>query len=104
RIDLKSPIKTAGEHEVVISLYRDIKTKLSLFVGGENQEIPAEEAAAAVEAAEDAEAREELKNIEEAIIEEAATSVQAADAAGDAQAAAEAAETLDEVVEAEKEL
>lgn len=103
RIDLKSPIKTAGEHTVSISLYRDIKTKLNLFVGGENQKIPSEEAAAAVEAAEDAEAREELKNIEEAILEEAATSVQAADAAGDAEAAAEAAEMLDEVVEAEKE-
>ena len=56
RIDLKNPIKTAGEHEVLISLYRDIKTTLREFVGGENQEIPSEEAAEAVAVAEDAEA------------------------------------------------
>lgn len=101
RIELKTPIKTAGEHEVTVSLYRDIKTKLRIFVGGAEEEIPSEEAAAAVEAAEDAEAREELKAVEDAIVEEAADSVKAADAAGDAEAAAEAAETIAEVVEAE---
>ena len=101
RIELKAPIKTAGEHEVTISLYRDIKTTLRLFVGGADDAIPSEEAAAAVEAAEDAEAREELKAIEDAIVEEAAASIEAADAAGDAQAASEAAETAAEFVEAE---
>ena len=101
RIELKAPIKTAGEYEVTISLYRDIKTTLRLFVGGADDAIPSEEAAAAVEAAEDAEAREELKAIEDAIVEEAAASIEAADAAGDAQAASEAAETAAEFVEAE---
>lgn len=33
RIDLKAPIKTAGEHEVVVSIYRDIKTPLKILVG-----------------------------------------------------------------------
>lgn len=33
RIDLKAPIKTAGDHEVVVSIYRDIKTTLKLIVG-----------------------------------------------------------------------
>ena len=101
RIDLKTPIKTAGEHEVVISLYRDIKATLKVFVGAAGEEIPSEEAAAAVDAAEDAEAREELKAVEDAIVEEAAASIEAADAAGDAQAASEAAETAVEFVEAE---
>ena len=101
RIDLKNPIKTAGEHEVTISLYRDIKTTLKIYVGSPDQEIPSEEAAEAIEAAEDAEAREELKAIEDAIVEEAAASVVAADAAGDEQAASEAAETVAEFVEAE---
>ena len=33
RIDLKNPIKVAGEHEVVVSIYRDIKTTLAIVVG-----------------------------------------------------------------------
>ena len=41
RIELGHAIKTAGQHEVTISLYRDIKTKL--FVGGADDEVaPAE--------------------------------------------------------------
>lgn len=35
KIDLKSAIKVAGEHEVVVSLYRDIKTVVKVQVGGE---------------------------------------------------------------------
>lgn len=104
RIDLKAPIKTAGEHEVLVSLYRDIKTSVKLFVGGSEEEIPDEEAAAATEAAADAEAREELKNIEEAIAEEAAESVMEADDMARPEEAAEAAATLAEVVEAEEEI
>lgn len=38
RIELGHAIKTAGEHEVTISLYRDIKTTVKLFVGGANDE------------------------------------------------------------------
>lgn len=33
RIDLKNPIKVAGNHEVVVSIYRDIKSNLSIVVG-----------------------------------------------------------------------
>lgn len=44
RIDLKTPIKTAGEHEVFVSLYRDVKSILRLVVGGPEQEAAAEEA------------------------------------------------------------
>jgi len=102
RIDLKAPIKTAGEHEVMISLYRDVKVGLKIFVGGAEDEIPSEEAKAAENDAEDAEAREELKTVEDAIAEEAVESISKADAEGDAQLAAEAAETLAEVVEAQE--
>lgn len=45
RIELKSAIKTAGEHTVVISLYRDIKANLTILVGDEEAfATPAEEA------------------------------------------------------------
>lgn len=33
RIDLKGAIKTAGEHEALVSLYRDIKATLNVLVG-----------------------------------------------------------------------
>lgn len=50
-------IKTAGEHEVQISLYRDIKAVARLLVGSkEDLEAPVEEAA---EVAEETEAAEE---------------------------------------------
>ena len=43
RIELGKPIKTAGEHEVTVSIYRDIKTTVKLFVGGADDEVaPAE--------------------------------------------------------------
>ncbi|BAK43365.1 50S ribosomal protein L9 [Eggerthella sp. YY7918] len=69
RIELGQTIKTAGEHEVSISLYRSIKTTVKLVVAGSEEELtaaetaaeaeaPAEEAAEAVEATED-EASEE---------------------------------------------
>lgn len=60
RIDLKNPIKTAGEHEVVVSIYRDIKTTLSIVVGSaetfaaEAEEVEAEEAPAEETEAEEA--------------------------------------------------
>lgn len=43
RIDLKNPIKVAGEHDVTISLYREIKATVKIFVGEKAEEIPAEE-------------------------------------------------------------
>ena len=67
RIDIKSAIKTAGEHTVVVSLYRDIKANLTLLVGDEATfNAPAEE-----EAAEEAPAAEAEAEAEEAT-EEAA--------------------------------
>ena len=62
RIELGKPIKTAGEHEVTVSIYRDIKGTIKVRVVGEGEEqaAPAEpeaaaEVAEAVEAAEGAE-------------------------------------------------
>jgi large subunit ribosomal protein L9 len=54
RIDLRKAIKTAGEHEVTISLYREIKSELKIYVGAEGEPIPGAEA----EEAEQAEAEE----------------------------------------------
>ncbi|MEG0072648.1 MAG: 50S ribosomal protein L9 [Raoultibacter sp.] len=78
RLDLKAPIKVAGAHEVVLSIYRDIKATLKLSVGS-------------AEAIEAAQAAEELKTDEDAIVAEA----------GDSVAAADAAETAAEVLDAE---
>lgn len=57
RIDLKNPIKVAGEHEVVVSIYRDIKTTLAIVVGSTESFATAEEAPE-VEEAEEAPAEE----------------------------------------------
>lgn len=57
RIDLKNPIKVAGEHEVVVSIYRDIKTTLAIVVGSTESFAAAEEAPE-VEEAEEAPAEE----------------------------------------------
>ena len=35
RVEIKNAIKSAGEHTVVVSLYRDIKANLALLVGDE---------------------------------------------------------------------
>ncbi len=37
KIDLKEPIKTAGEHEILISLYRDIRSVVRISVGEEEE-------------------------------------------------------------------
>ena len=62
RVEMKSAIKSAGAHEVAISLYRDIKANLTILVGDaetfaatEAAETPAEaEAETAEEATEEA--------------------------------------------------
>lgn len=60
RIELKKAIKTAGEHVVALSIYRDIKVDLTLLVGEAVAEEAAEEVAEVVETAEEAvEATEE---------------------------------------------
>lgn len=53
RIDLKNPIKTAGKHEVVVSIYRDIKSSLTVVVGNEETFTTSESAAEAQETAEE---------------------------------------------------
>ena len=53
RIDLKNPIKTAGKHEVVVPIYRDIKSNLTVVVGNEETFTASESAAEAQETAEE---------------------------------------------------
>lgn len=53
RIDLKNPIKTAGKHEVIVSIYRDIKSNLTVVVGNEETFTASESAAEAQETAEE---------------------------------------------------
>lgn len=53
RIDLKNPIKTAGKHEVVVSIYRDIKSNLTVVVGNEETFTASESTAEAQETAEE---------------------------------------------------
>lgn len=53
RIELNRPIKTAGEHDVNIGLYREIKTTVKLTVGDESTFAAAQEEAAAEEPATD---------------------------------------------------
>ena len=58
RIEIKTAIKTAGEHTVQVSLYRDIKADLTVLVGDETTfNAPAEEEVAE-EVAEEAAAEE----------------------------------------------
>ena len=64
RIELRNPIKVAGEHEIVISLYREIKATLSIFVGAEGEPIPGTEPV--VEAEETEEVAEVAEAVEEA--------------------------------------
>lgn len=60
RVEMKGAIKSAGTHEVAISLYRDIKANLTILVGDADtfaaaepaEEAPAEAEEAAEEAAE----------------------------------------------------
>ena len=65
RIDLRNPIKVAGMHEVGISLYREIRATLELFVGAEGEPIPGMEPEVE-EVAEEAAEVEETEEAEEA--------------------------------------
>lgn len=66
RIEMPQAIKTVGEHEVLVSLYRDIKATVKLTVVDENA------AAAPAEVEEAAEAAEEAVEAVEEAVEEAA--------------------------------
>ena len=59
RVEIKNAIKSAGEHTVVVSLYRDIKADLTLLVGDEETFAAPAEEAAEEEAVEAEEATEE---------------------------------------------
>lgn len=65
RVELGKPIKVAGEHDVVVSIYRDIKATVKVVVCGEGEELE-EQAEEAVEAevAETEEAVEETAEVE----------------------------------------
>ncbi|MBQ9067784.1 MAG: 50S ribosomal protein L9 [Eggerthellaceae bacterium] len=96
-IDLKAAIKTAGEHEAVVSLHRDVKSDIHLIVGDP-------EAIAAATAAAEAAAAEEAAALEAAAAAEAAAAeAAAAEAAAEAEEGEEAAEDEGEAVEAEGE-
>ena len=56
RIELGKPIKTAGEHEVVYGIYRDIKVSVKLLVGNIDEPAEAEVVEETVEVVEEAEA------------------------------------------------
>lgn len=73
RIELGQAIKTAGEHEVSISIYRTIKTTVKLLVVGSEAELVEEAAEETVEAADEAaETAEAPEAAEAAPVEEAA--------------------------------
>ncbi len=67
RVELSHPIKVAGEHEVVVSIYRDIKASVKVLVGIDEAAAAEEEAAEA-----EAEVAEEAAPAAEAAAEEAA--------------------------------
>ena len=46
RLEMGSPIKTAGEHVVTLSIYRDIKVELKLAVGAQKEKTVVEDAPA----------------------------------------------------------
>lgn len=93
RVEIRQAIKTIGEHNIEVSLYRDIKAAIKVNVVDEagNAVAPAAEEAAA-EAEEAAEAAEAAEAVEE-VAEEAAEAVEeAAEAVEEAAEAEEAAE------------
>jgi len=94
KIDLHAPIKTAGEHSVTVTVYRDIKAALTINVVSETELIN-EEAQKVVtdEVAADVDAVEEDAAIEDA----AATEGDAVDE----DAAATEGDAVDEAVDAE---
>ncbi len=77
-IDLKHAIKKAGEHEAVVSIYREIKSPVKLMVGSKE----------AIEAAAAAEAEAAAENAEEAVVEAEVAAEVAADATEEAVEAA----------------
>lgn len=79
RVEIRQAIKTIGEHNIEVSLYRDIKAAIKVNVVDEagNAVAPAAEEAAA-EAEEAAEAAEEVAEEAAEAVEEAAEAVEEA--------------------------
>ena len=78
RVELKSPIKTAGEHEVEISLYREIKGTVKVLVGSE-ADFAAEAAEEEVAEAAEAEVTAAVEEVSAAIDEIAEAAEKAAE-------------------------
>jgi len=108
KIDLHAPIKTAGEHSVTVTIYRDIKALLTINVVSDaelvKEEPPAAPAVegeadeAAADEAVEAEVADETVEADEAAADEAAE--EAADEPAEAEPTEEAAvEAADEVAE-----
>lgn len=106
KIDLHAAIKTAGEHSVTVSIYRDIKAVLTVNVVDENAEEAPDAAAVVAEA--DAAAKEianELAEAADAEPESDASAEELADAAVEVLTEAEsvidaaAEEAVEEAVE-----
>ena len=87
RVEIRQAIKTVGEHNIEVSLYRDIKAAIKVNVVDEagNVVAPAAEEAAA-------EAEEAAEAVEEAAEEAAEVAEEAAEAVEEAVEAEEAAE------------
>ena len=87
RVEIRQAIKTIGEHNIEVSLYRDIKAAIKVNVVDEagNAVAPAAEEAAA-------EAEEAAEAVEEAAEEAAEVAEEAAEAVEEAVEAEEAAE------------
>ncbi|MCL2807212.1 MAG: 50S ribosomal protein L9 [Coriobacteriia bacterium] len=121
KLDLQAPIKTAGEHSVTVTIYRDIKAILTVEVVSEEslikEEAPLDEAegvteesaaegAEGVEFAEEAEITEDAEAVEDAQAAEGAEDVQDAEPAETAadfiatEDASEAVIPVDEAAEA----
>jgi large subunit ribosomal protein L9 len=91
KIDLHAPIKTAGEHTVTVSIYRDVKAVVKVEVVDEN----------AAEAEAEATAKVELAAVEvaEALVETEIVALDAAEAALDAEPAAVAEAEAETAIE-----
>ena len=108
KIDLRAPIKTAGEHEVSISVYRDIKAVFTINVvdekASDGEVAPAAEAEAADDEAEISEIAEDNNDAMKDVANKLAQAVDAddnedVDPAAVADAAVEVFEQAEAVVD-----
>jgi large subunit ribosomal protein L9 len=93
KIDLHGAIKTAGEHTVTVSIYRDVKATVTVEVVDENAEAEPEPVVAAPEASVTAE--DVVEQADAALKEAANKIVEAVDAADQDEQSADATEDAD---------